>query len=88
MTVSLPLPINSNERVKAIREWQAKAIARAVERARHGERRACKRCGQDIEFHGSKHGWIDRGSDRFCQLVPDEIAGWVRSSRKLLHKPE
>lgn len=56
-------------------------------RATYGDRSACKCCGQDIEFHGGKHGWIDRGSDRFCQLVPDQISGWKRPPRKILHKP-
>ena len=57
-------------------------------RATYGQRQVCRICGQDIEFHGGKHGWIDRGSDRFCQLVSDPIAGWIKPSRKTLHKPE
>jgi hypothetical protein len=56
-------------------------------RATYGQQQACKTCGQDIEFHGKAHGWIDRGSDRFCQFVPDEVAGWVKPPRKILHKP-
>jgi hypothetical protein len=56
-------------------------------RATYGQREVCTCCGQDIEFHGSKVGWIDRGGNRFCRLVPDEIAGWIRLARKRLHKP-
>jgi hypothetical protein len=58
----------------------------SAKRATYGQREACACCGQDIEFHGFKVGWIDRGSDRFCQLVPDSIAGWIKPTRKRLHK--
>lgn len=33
---------------------------------KYGERAACKHCGQDVEFHGKKNGWIDRGGNRRC----------------------
>jgi hypothetical protein len=58
-------------------------------RAKYGDRDACKVCGQDIEFHGKARGWIDRGSDRLCQLVPDadNLGAWVKPPRKTLHKP-
>lgn len=35
-------------------------------RARFGDRRACAECGSDIEYHGKRVGWIDRGGVRFC----------------------
>lgn len=56
-------------------------------KTRYGDHSACRCCGQDIEFHGKRDGWRDRGGDRFCRLVPDEIAGWVKPPRKILHKP-
>ena len=52
----------------------------------YGERACCRLCGQDIEYHG-RGVWLDRGSDRLCQLVPDEVAGWIRPKRKVRHKP-
>jgi hypothetical protein len=33
---------------------------------KHGDQATCKYCGQDIEFHGRKHGWVDRGNNRQC----------------------
>jgi hypothetical protein len=33
---------------------------------KYGEQCACKYCGHDIEFHGRKVGWIDRGAGRQC----------------------
>jgi hypothetical protein len=35
-------------------------------RKRFGERQICKRCEQDIEWHGRNFGWIDRGAGRSC----------------------
>lgn len=53
------------------------------QRARYGERASCKTCKMDIEFHGSKTGWIGRGSDRFC----DESGSAVPNLPHKLHKP-
>lgn len=39
---------------------------RAAERAKYGDQRACARCGLDIEFHGARQGWRDRGNNRTC----------------------
>lgn len=61
-------------------------------RTQYGDRRACKHCGQDIEFHGAKVGWIDRGADRMCALLPDpdphDRGAWIKPKRRTLHKPE
>lgn len=38
---------------------------------KYGEQAACKYCGQDIEFHGRQHGWIDRGGNRACVPYTD-----------------
>jgi hypothetical protein len=35
-------------------------------RRQYGDRRACDRCGSDIEWHGRAHGWRDRGGARLC----------------------
>ena len=43
----------------------------------YGERAACRYCNQDIEFHGRKFGWIDRGSDRTCRPYIDRAKGEV-----------
>lgn len=60
-------------------------------RNRYGDRRACKTCGQDIEFHGKAHGWLDRGSGRTCSLIPDpdpyNRGEFIKPKRKTLHKP-
>jgi len=32
----------------------------------YGERDACARCGQDIEWQGPAYGWRDRGGNRLC----------------------
>jgi hypothetical protein len=56
-------------------------------KARYGERQICACCEQDIEFHGAKTGWIDRGANRFCSLRRDYVAGWAKVTRKKLHKP-
>ncbi len=44
-------------------------------RAYYGERAACKHCDLDIEFLGKKHGWSDRGLNRFCP------------NKRILHRP-
>lgn len=31
-----------------------------------GDREICVICGQEIEWHGRAHGWIDRGKGRDC----------------------
>ena len=31
-----------------------------------GDRAACRVCGSDIEWHGALYGWVDRGSNRWC----------------------
>lgn len=33
---------------------------------RVGDRRACARCGADIEWHGRAAGWVDRGGNTRC----------------------
>jgi len=33
---------------------------------KYGDRDACRLCGQDIEWHGKAHGWLDRGGNRQC----------------------
>lgn len=58
-----------------------------MQRTTYGDRATCKLCGQDIEFHGGKVGWIDRGAGRACALLPDDVAGWIKPKRKTLHKP-
>lgn len=35
-------------------------------RATYGQQDCCATCGSDVEFHGSKEGWRDRGGNRFC----------------------
>lgn len=35
-------------------------------RRRYGDQRACALCGLDIEWHGRKVGWLDRGSNTHC----------------------
>ena len=35
-------------------------------KTKYGEQTSCRYCGQDIEFHGKKIGWIDRGANRGC----------------------
>lgn len=35
-------------------------------RRKYGDQEGCSRCGQDIEWHGRKHGWVDRGGNREC----------------------
>ena len=56
-------------------------------RATYGDRASCTCCGQDIEFHGGRFGWLDRGSDRFCQMIFTTHDGWVRLNRPRLHRP-
>lgn len=52
---------------------------------RFGDQTACKFCGLDIEYHGKKVGWIDRGGNSRCQdeLLPGEPVN--ESCRK--HQP-
>lgn len=40
-----------------------------------GEQTACKKCGQDIEYHGEDHGWLDRGSGTSCLPYLDRKLG-------------
>lgn len=47
-------------------------------RRKFGDQRACVKCGQDIEWHGRKAGWLDRGSGVDCLL-------WLANPGK--HKP-
>lgn len=49
-----------------------------------GERAACDNCGHDIEWHGRKVGWIDRGAGRNC-LPYEDHGEIVRPKGK--HKP-
>jgi hypothetical protein len=60
-------------------------------RATYGERAICACCGQDIEFHGGRFGWQDRGASRFCAYMPDpdpyNRGAWVKVARRRLHKP-
>ena len=43
----------------------------------YGERAICTRCEQDIEWHGRKHGWIDRGAGNEClpYIAKGEVIG-------------
>jgi hypothetical protein len=73
-------------------------------RARYGDQRACQLCGANIEFHGSPRrrndgsvltdmvvgGWIDRGSNRFCDesgMVRRDENGAKVPFPHVLHKP-
>lgn len=53
----------------------------------YGERAACARCGQDIEWLGKRLGWRDRGGNRQCVpwIAPDtrEIVKPRKSARHL-----
>ena len=49
-----------------------------------GEQCVCKYCGHDIEFHGRRHGWIDRGAGRRC--LPYEKRGEIITP-KTKHTP-
>lgn len=42
---------------------------------KYGERAACTRCGQDIEWHGREPGWLDRGAGTRC--LPFVVKGEV-----------
>lgn len=44
------------------------------ERRKYGDQRACGTCGADIEWHGRKTGWIDRGSGTWCDTSGQ---GWT-----------
>ena len=46
-------------------------------KTKFGEHAACKYCGQDIEFHGRPHGWIDRGGNRDCVPFFDRKSGEI-----------
>lgn len=55
-------------------------------RLKYGQQEACNLCGQDIEWHGRKNGWIDRGGNRAC--VPFICKGEViRPPATAKHKP-
>ncbi len=58
-------------------------------RVKYGARAICQCCEQDIEFHGARHGWLDRGANRFCALMPDpdNRGAWLKVKRKKKHKP-
>ena len=43
-------------------------------RLKYGAQGLCTRCRQDIEFHGRKAGWIDRGGNRQCTAI--EVKPW------------
>jgi hypothetical protein len=47
-----------------------------------GTRAACTRCGQDIEWHGRKAGWIDRGASRSCLPYRDRAGELVKPKGK------
>ncbi len=56
-------------------------------RRKYGDRDCCKLCGQDIEWHGRKHNWIDRGGNRSC--VPYKYKGEiVTPPESAKHKPD
>lgn len=44
---------------------------------KYGTHSACKYCGQDIEFCGRVHGWLDRGNNRQCVPYIDRKIGEV-----------
>jgi hypothetical protein len=53
---------------------------------KYGMQCACAYCGQDIEFHGHRAGWRDRGLGRECLPYTDRKTGEiVRPSTK--HAP-
>jgi len=37
-----------------------------MSKRKYGDQRACTRCGQDVEWHGRAHGWLDRGCNTDC----------------------
>ena len=41
-------------------------VAMGTTRRQYGDREACTRCGQDIEWTGRARGWRDRGGNRQC----------------------
>jgi len=62
----------------------------AIARARFGDRRACRVCDADIEFHGAKAGWLDRGGNRFCDTSghrPVDADGVPGKYPHRLHRP-
>jgi len=55
-------------------------------RRRYGDQDSCGRCQADIEWHGRKAGWLDRGSNTFCDTSGQ---GWVDAdgiSQKYPHR--
>lgn len=44
-------------------------------RRKYGERATCRKCHQEIEWHGRAGGWRDRGNNRGCvaKIVRGEI---------------
>lgn len=53
---------------------------------KYGEQTSCRLCGQDIEWHGRKHGWVDRGGNRGC--VPySEHGEIITPPKNAKHKP-
>lgn len=42
---------------------------------RVGDRTGCRFCEADIEYHGKKYGWIDRGGNMRCKasgMLPED----------------
>jgi hypothetical protein len=54
----------------------------------YGTQTACKYCGQDIEWHGRKHGWLDRGRNRDCCPYTDRDGEIVRPKTKHTDDPK
>jgi hypothetical protein len=43
-------------------QWRNRAACPRI-----GDQTACRICGGDIEYHGKKFGWIDRGGNTSCK---------------------
>jgi hypothetical protein len=48
-----------------------------TERLTFGRQTCCKFCGHDVEWHGRKVGWIDRGGGRQCLPYTERPGGEV-----------
>lgn len=57
-------------------------------RRKYGDREACARCGQDIEWTGKAGGWRDRGGNRACVPYHDRSGEVVTPPPEAKHKPE
>jgi hypothetical protein len=53
---------------------------------KYGDREACGCCGQDIEWHGRAHGWIDRGGNRSC-VARVERGEVIQPPKGAKHRP-